>query len=110
MITQGLSAMSRRVRYFAPVLVLATAAFAQDVAGVGNFHKVNEHIYRGAQPSTEGFQSLAKLGVKVVIDLREADGRGAAEKKTVEAAGMRYVNIPMFGMHTPDNGDVAKVL
>ena len=110
MATPGFSRFSRRVGFIAPVLLLATAAFAQDVAGVGNFHKVNDHIFRGAQPSVQGFQNLSKLGVKTIIDLREADGRSLAEKKAVEAAGMRYVNIPMLGMHTPDPGDVAKVL
>ena len=108
--TPGFSALSRRGLTLGSVLLFATAAFAQQPAGVNNFHMVNDHICRGAQPSDEGFQSLAKLGVKTVIDLREADGRSRAEKKVVEAAGMRYVNIPMLGMHTPDSADVAKVL
>jgi tyrosine-protein phosphatase SIW14 len=103
-------ASSRRSLMLAPVLLFAVAAFAQQPAGVPNFHKVNDKVYRGAQPSVEGFQGLAKIGIKTVIDLREADGRSLAEKKTVEAAGMHYVNVPMKGMHRPDPGDVAKVL
>jgi tyrosine-protein phosphatase SIW14 len=91
------------------ITVLATCAFAQ-VTGVGNFYQVNEQLYRGAQPTTEGFQSLAKLGVKTVIDLRETDGRSALEKKTVEANGMRYINIPLQGMSAPKPADVDKVL
>jgi tyrosine-protein phosphatase SIW14 len=90
--------------------VLATCASAQTVNGVGNFHKVNEKVYRGAQPSTEGFANLAKLGIKTVVDLRETDGRTAVEKKTVEADGMRYINVPMLGMSAPANIDVQKVL
>lgn len=80
------------------------------IAGVGNFYQVNDKIYRGAQPTTEGFQNLAKLGIHTVIDLRETDGRSAGEKKAVEAAGMHYVNIPMFGMTTPKTADVEKAL
>jgi protein tyrosine/serine phosphatase len=80
------------------------------VAGVGNFYQVNEHIYRGAQPTAAGFQSLAKLGVKTIIDLREADGRSALEKKAVEASGMRYINIPLRGMSAPSAADVDKIM
>ena len=88
----------------------ATLQAASAPAGVGNFYQVNDHIYRGAQPTVEGFQSLAKLGVKTVIDLREADGRSAAEKKAVEADGMKYINVPMHGMETPSQADIDKVL
>ena len=75
-----------------------------------NFHQVNDHVYRGAQPTDDGFKSLAKLGVKTVIDLRETDSRSAAEKKVVEGSGMRYINIPMQGMSAPSQADVAKVM
>lgn len=96
-------------RLFLALAVLSLPAFAQP-AGVPNFHKVDEQVYRGAQPSNEGFQNLAKLGIKTVIDLREADERSLAEKKTVEAAGMRYVNIPLKGMSAPAAADVAQIL
>src|ERR1043166_218966 len=91
----------RRSRFALLALVLSTfvpvAAFAaaEDVPGVGNFHRVNEQVYRGAQPTPAGFANLAKLGVATVIDLREAGERARTEEKVVKAAGMRYVNIPM---------------
>ena len=91
------------------IATLAMTASAQ-MAGVENFHQVNEHVYRGAQPTTEGFQQLAKLGVKTIVDLRETDSRSTAEKKVVEANGMRYVNIPLRGMSAPSPADVTKVL
>src|SRR5262249_19520683 len=87
------------------------SAFAADAAaGIGNFHQVNDHIYRGAQPSYEGFQSLAKLGVKTVIDLRESGSRAEVERKQVESLGMHYINIPVKGMSAPSAADVAKAL
>jgi uncharacterized protein (TIGR01244 family) len=107
--TQGFRTF-RRTSIVAPVLLLSIAAFAQDPVGVPNFHKVNDKVYRGAQPSDQGLQNLAKMGVKTVIDLRQTDGRSAQEKRVVEAAGMRYVNIPMLGMHTPNPEDVSKAL
>jgi tyrosine-protein phosphatase SIW14 len=81
-----------------------------NAAGVPNFHQVNDHVYRGAQPTGQGFQSLAKLGVKTVIDLREAGDRSISESKLVEAAGMRYITIPFQGMSAPSPSNVAKVL
>jgi protein tyrosine/serine phosphatase len=99
-----------------PVLslaLLAIPAWGGDLAapGVPNFHQVNEHIYRGAQPTNEGWQSLAKLGVKTVIDLRREDEYSAnTEARAVEAAGMRYVNVPMNGILPPEDEDISKVL
>src|SRR5690349_5097352 len=102
-----------------PVLVLAVLSIpawaantsAVEAAGIPNFHQVNEHIYRGGQPTDEGWTSLANLGVKTVIDLRREDEHsGGAEKQAVEAAGMRYVNVPMNGIVAPEEEDVAKVL
>jgi tyrosine-protein phosphatase SIW14 len=98
----------------AAALVIGIASipgFAQtNVAGVPNFHQINDHVYRGAQPTDLGFQSLAKLGVKTVIDLRQVSDRSAHERNSVEAAGMRYVSIPFQGMSAPSPADVAEVL
>ena len=99
---------------FAATLALAPAlAWAGDlqVAGIPNFYKVNDHIYRGAQPSGAAWPELAKLGVKTVIDLRrEGEHSTDAESKAVTAAGMRYVNFPMNGFDTPTSDQMAKVL
>jgi protein tyrosine phosphatase (PTP) superfamily phosphohydrolase (DUF442 family) len=95
-----------------PAILVAATAYGQQVqppAGVGNFHVVSERLYRGAQPSNEGFHALAKMGVKTVVDLREAE-QAAGEKAAVEAAGMRFVSIPMHGMETPNPAAVEKAL
>jgi uncharacterized protein (TIGR01244 family) len=79
--------------------------------GVLNFHQVNDRIYRGAQPDVEGFDSLAKLGVKTVIDLRpENEHSCKAERRAVEAAGMHYINVPFNGVHAPSDKNISKVL
>src|SRR5438105_1517607 len=99
-----------------PILALAvfsTHAFAADVelAGVGNFHKVNEHLYRGAQPTDEGFNNLAKLGVRTILDLRlPMEHSVQAEEQAVKTAGMRYINIPMQGVVSPSEESIAKAL
>lgn len=93
------------------VFALAIPAFAGSAApGIQNFHQVNEHVYRGAQPTDEGFQYLAKIGVKTVIDLREADDRAQGEQASVTAAGMKYVNVPMTGLTPPTEAEIGKIL
>lgn len=97
---------------FALLLALAPVLPAQvpQVAGVGNFHRLNESVYRGAQPSAQGFQSLAKLGIKTIIDLRGAGHRSAEERRVVESAGMKYINIPLSGHLAPSQDQVDKLL
>src|SRR5437764_4709536 len=106
----------RLSRYNLSVLVLAVASMPAWAAGltaqgVPNFYQVNDHVYRGAQPTDEGWKSLASLGVKTVIDLRlQNEHPTQAEKQAVEAAGMHYINIPMNGLVAPSDEQISKVL
>ncbi len=59
--------------------------------GVPNFGEVTPTLYRGAQPSEEGFANLHKLGINIVVDLR---GSRANERQVVTGLGMRYVALP----------------
>jgi tyrosine-protein phosphatase SIW14 len=77
-----------------------------DVAGVPNFHQVDEHVYRGAQPFGQGFAGLAKLGIKTVIDLRGEK----SEENAVEGVGMRYVRLPWSGFKAPAESQIKAVL
>ena len=61
-------------------------------------------------PPQVGSKGFRNLGLKTIIDLRETDSRSTAEKKTVEALGMRYINIPLQGMSAPAEASVQKVL
>jgi uncharacterized protein (TIGR01244 family) len=79
-------------------------------AGVPNFHPVNDHIYRGAQPTAEGFANLSKLGVKTVIDLRRGSDHEKTEQSIVEHAGMQYVHVPLSGRNAPTDEQVAKLM
>ena len=91
-------------------LVLIPGALAEDLPGVHNFHQVNAYVYRGAQPTEEGFANLAKLGVRTILDLRESGKRSKQEEKTVRKAGMNYISIPMRGLQAPSRDDIAKAL
>jgi tyrosine-protein phosphatase SIW14 len=80
------------------------------VPGIENFHQVDEHVYRGAQPTQQGFGYLARIGVKTVIDLREADDRSRAEESAVRSAGIKYVNVPMTGLTPPTEAEITRIL
>jgi protein-tyrosine phosphatase len=102
--------MSSLRRFSLGLLLFGLPVFAGDVPGIKNFDKVDGHVYRGAQPSEDGFRYLAKIGVKSVIDLREADGRSEAERRSVTAAGMNYINVPMTGLTPPSQAEITKIL
>ncbi len=90
--------------------VAVSSAFAGSLP-IPNFHQVNEHVYRGGQPEPAAWQSLAKMGVRTVIDLRREDEHSsAAEGAAVGAAGMMYINIPMKGVVAPTNEQISKAL
>ncbi|HEY1402644.1 MAG TPA: tyrosine-protein phosphatase [Pyrinomonadaceae bacterium] len=87
------------------VLALSAVSFAQSAqqsfsdVKIKNFGRMDERFYRGAQPKEADYRSLAALGIKTVIDLR--DDAKDYEKPAVEALGMRYVNIPMSDKDYP---------
>lgn len=99
------------------VLTLAGWAGAQipeslDDAEIPNYRFVRPGLATGGKPSAQALERLKAQGFKTVVDLRtEAEGI-AAEKKSVEAQGLRYVSVPIsptsFG--AADVEAVAKVL
>jgi protein tyrosine/serine phosphatase len=99
---------SHRVVFAA--IILGLPVFASSVPGINNFDQVDAHVYRGAQPSEEGFRYLAKLGVKTILDLRESGSRAKAEEKVVTASGMNYVNVPMTGLTPPTDAEITRIL
>jgi len=69
-------------------------AFAQRLTGVEglqNMARVNPNLYRGAQPTEEGFKHLKSMGVKTVVSFRS----NHSTKKQCEAAGMTSVEMPI---------------
>jgi len=97
------SSMSVRTGGLIALIIVGSPAWASSPSapGIRNFHQVDPAVYRGAQPTSQGVEYLAKLGVKVVIDLREPGERSRGEERMVSAAGMRYVNVPMSGLTPP---------
>jgi protein tyrosine/serine phosphatase len=75
-----------------------------------NFKKVDDQVYRGAQPTEPGFAALAKLGIHTVLDLRDEGGRSSREGIIVRKLGMQYVNIHLAGYVAPTAEQISKTL
>jgi protein tyrosine phosphatase (PTP) superfamily phosphohydrolase (DUF442 family) len=91
-----------------PTVAPLERVLAQKVAltGVQNFGQVTTSLFRGAQPSDDGFSALAKMGVGIVVDLR---GDSDNERERVTKLGMEYVAIPSQCSHMTEEG-IAKFL
>ena len=101
-----------RVRNVGLIFCALQLVFAAEksAAHVHNFIKVDEHVYRGADPTAVGLTELGAMGVKVDLDLREKSGATEIEKKQAEKLGMKYVNIPMKPFSAPTDDEVEKAL
>ncbi|MDD5492763.1 MAG: dual specificity protein phosphatase family protein [bacterium] len=74
-----------------------------DIPGLGNFGKVSEDVYRGAQPDVQGFAALKKMGIKTIINLRDFH----SDEKLIKGMGFYYVSIPMSANSIGDTQAVA---
>jgi len=97
------------------VLAIGTAAVAKrhsDPAfsniNIRNFGKMDNRLFRGAQPNESDYKDLKTLGVKTVVDL--TDSPKSYERRDVEALGMRYVNIPMSDSSYPKAEQISAFL
>ena len=96
------------------IFALAGASFAKSkntqfpTIKIKNFGQMDDRFYRGARPTDEDFKALAALGVKTIIDL--TDNSKEKEQPAVEAAGLRYVNIPMVDKSYPSVEQVNQFL
>jgi tyrosine-protein phosphatase SIW14 len=61
------------------------------IAGVPNAGEATPTLYRGGQPTAQGFKTLANMGINIVVDLR---GSRQSESEQVTKLGMQYISIP----------------
>jgi protein tyrosine/serine phosphatase len=95
------------------VFAFSAVSFAKEAGRVANikiknFGQMDERFYRGARPANDDYQALKALGVQTVIDL--TDNSMEYEKPAVEAAGLRYVNIPMVDKSYPKMDQINEFL
>jgi tyrosine-protein phosphatase SIW14 len=80
------------------------------IVGVHNAAKINDVLFRGAQPSEQGLAELKKLGITTIVDLRGNRGPMLRERAAARALGINFVSIPIPGMSPPSHAQVAQFL
>ncbi len=78
--------------------------------GISNFGKVDEGLYRGAQPGDEALRALKRLGVKSIINLRMPNDDWKTEPQFAHDNGILYTNVPLRGLGRPTSSQVSTVL
>jgi len=73
--------------------------------GIKNFQKLDDTVYRGAQPDARGFREVEKLGIRTVINLRQRH----SDEKMLTGTSLAYKNIGMNVWHAEDQ-DVTEFL
>jgi protein tyrosine/serine phosphatase len=76
-----------------------------DIPGVSNFAQISPALYRGAQPTPEGFKELKKLGIKTVVNLRSFH----TDRRKLDGCGLRRAHLYCKAWH-PQTEDVARFL
>ena len=96
------------------LVILAASAWARQttstatptsVEGIDNLRAVDERVWRGAAPTTDGYRNLAQAGITTVVDLRAEDGL-EGDAHVVRQLGMNLVRIPMRDGQVPSSEEV----
>jgi tyrosine-protein phosphatase SIW14 len=82
----------------------------KELRGLPNFGRVTENLYRGGQPTSDGFNTLHATGVGIDVNLRENRSEVATEKRQVESLGIKYVEIPWSASHEPSSAQIVEFL
>lgn len=83
----------------------AAWAVPLDRPPLANLYQVAPGIYRGAQPTAEGFTELEKMGVRTVINLRGLH----SDREKLEHTGLAYRHITFQTWH-PEDEDIVEFL
>src|SRR5258708_6359532 len=95
------------------MVALAFDALAQSetrYSELPKFHLVNPKLYRGAQPKAGGLQTLKKIGIKTILNLRGEDEHTRAEGAEARKLGLRYYNVSLPEFSAPKNKEVQQAL
>ncbi len=99
------------------ILIIASPALAEELnrpfewatpiqlPGVPNLHKLDDNLYRSAQPTKQGMKNLKKLGVRTIINLRAFH----SDTAKVRGTGLLDEELGVKTWHIEDE-DVIRVL
>lgn len=83
----------------------ATWAQPVEAKGVPNLHKVSDNLYRSAQPTAEGMQTLKAMGIETIVNLRSFH----SDRGEIGETGLGYEHIYVKAWH-PDEKEVIRFL
>jgi protein tyrosine phosphatase (PTP) superfamily phosphohydrolase (DUF442 family) len=82
-----------------------SVASATSIEGIDNLRAVDDKVWRGAAPTTEGYRGLAHAGIATIVDLRAEDGI-EHDANVVTDLGMRMVRLPIRDGQTPSSEEI----
>jgi len=82
----------------------------KELRSLPNFGRVTDKLYRGGQPTSDGFKELHAMDVRIIVNFREDRAETANEKLEVESLGMKYVGIPWSANHEPSSAQIVEFL
>ena len=77
-------------------LIAGAAGSGTGVDEIDFYHRVNDRVAVGGQPTPAQVVALAQAGFRAIIDLREESEAGAKpEAEAAKDAGVRYIPLPV---------------
>ncbi len=77
---------------------------------IPNFHRVDQAVLRGGQPTQKGLEVLKSLGVKTIINLRGENDKLKWEREFTKKLDMSFYHIPMSVYSQPTDEQIIKFL
>ena len=77
-------------------------------AGPTRFAQVDDHLYRGGQPTAAQVRRLYAMGVRTIVCLRK--GGPAEEEAAARSLGMRFVRIGFSGFSIPNGRMLRRIV
>jgi tyrosine-protein phosphatase SIW14 len=72
------------------------------------FHRIDDNYFRGSQPLHGGIATLARLGVRTLVDLRSTYDHTDDVRAAAEAAGLDYEWVPTSVWNPPTDDEANK--
>ena len=76
-----------------------------ELAGAPNLHKIDERVYRSAQPSAEGMKNLEAMGIRTILNLRTYN----SDRSETRGTNLREVRVQMHAWD-PRFDEIAEAL
>lgn len=75
-----------------------------------NFHKINENLYRGGQPTAAGIHRLATLGIKTIITFRDMREKVRREKELAQENGLRFIHLHLSNWFASNDEEIHAII